>query len=48
MRFALIHIRTEEPDYSNISDPDYNWTYTVYGKIKELLPQDALSHKESI
>jgi hypothetical protein len=41
MRFASIRVRTEEPDYSNISDPEYNWAYTVYGKVKEILPQDA-------
>jgi hypothetical protein len=35
MRFASIRVRTEEPDYSNISDPDYDWTNIVYGKVKE-------------
>jgi hypothetical protein len=38
MRFASIRVRTEEPDYCDISDPDYNWAYTVYNK-KKLLPQ---------
>jgi hypothetical protein len=42
MRFASIRVRTDEPDYSNFSDPDYDWAYTVYGKVKEILPQDAL------
>jgi hypothetical protein len=41
MRFASISIRTEEPDFSDVPDPEYDWTYTVYGKIKELLPKDA-------
>jgi hypothetical protein len=41
MRFASIRIRTEEPDFSDISDPEYDWTYTVYGKVKELLPKYA-------
>jgi hypothetical protein len=41
MRFASIRIRTEEPDFSDVPDPEYDWTYTVYGKIKELLPKDA-------
>jgi hypothetical protein len=31
MRFASIRVRTEEPDYSNIPDHQYDWTYTVYG-----------------
>jgi Reverse transcriptase (RNA-dependent DNA polymerase) len=41
MRFASIRVRTEEPDFSDIPDPEYDWTYTIYGKIKELLPKDA-------
>jgi hypothetical protein len=41
MRFASIRIRTEEPDFSDVPNPEYDWTYTVYGKIKELLPKDA-------
>jgi hypothetical protein len=41
MRFASIRVRTKEPDFSDISDPEYDRTYTVYGKIKELLPKDA-------
>jgi hypothetical protein len=41
MRFASIRVRTEEPDFSDIPDPEYDWAYTVYGKIKELLPKYA-------
>jgi hypothetical protein len=41
MRFASIRVRTEEPDFSDVPDPEYDWTYTIYGKIKELLPKDA-------
>jgi hypothetical protein len=41
MRLASICVRTEEPDYSDIPDHQYNWTYTVYGNIKEVLPKDA-------
>jgi len=41
MRYASIRIRTDEPDYSDIVDPNYDWSQTVYGKVKELLPQDA-------
>jgi Reverse transcriptase (RNA-dependent DNA polymerase) len=46
MRFASIRVRTEEPDYSDISDTDHDWTYTVYGKVKALLPQDAGTTRE--
>jgi hypothetical protein len=41
MRFVSIHIRTEEPDYSDVPDHQYDWTYTVYGNTKEVLPNDA-------
>jgi Reverse transcriptase (RNA-dependent DNA polymerase) len=37
MQFASIRIRTEEPDFSDIPDPEYDWTYTMYSKVKELL-----------
>jgi hypothetical protein len=39
--FASIRVRTEEPDFSDMPDPEYDWTYTVYGKTKELIPKDA-------
>jgi hypothetical protein len=41
MQFASIRVRTEEPDFSDIPDPDNDWAYTVYGKTKELLPKDT-------
>jgi hypothetical protein len=41
MIFAAISVRTEEPDYSNIPDHQYDWTHTVYGNTKEVLPKDA-------
>jgi hypothetical protein len=41
MRFASICVRTEEPDYSDVPDHQYDWTYTVYGNTKEVLPKDA-------
>jgi hypothetical protein len=41
MRFASIRVRTEEPNYSDIPDHQYNWMYTVYGNTKEVLPKDA-------
>ena len=41
MRKAVICIRTQEPDYSAIPDQHYDWEYTVYGEIQELLPKDA-------
>ena len=43
MRFrdAVIRIRTEKPDYSDLPDPEYDWARTVYGEIKEEVPADA-------
>jgi hypothetical protein len=41
MRFASIHIRTEEPDDSDVPDHHYDWMYTVYGNTKEVFPKDA-------
>jgi hypothetical protein len=40
MRFASIHVRAEEPDFSNVPDHQYDWMYTVYGNTKEVLLKD--------
>ena len=32
--------RTGQPDYSFLPDQDFNWTYSVYGNIHEILPDD--------
>ena len=40
MRHSGIRIRTEEPDYSDLPDLDYDWSRSVYGEIVELIPQD--------
>ena len=41
MKHGYIRIRTGEPDYSDVATPTYDWTRTVYGKVKEQLPNDA-------
>jgi hypothetical protein len=42
MKHASIRVRTEEPDYSDLPDNVYDWTYTVYdGKVEELLLVNA-------
>ena len=41
MKHAAIRVRTEEPDYSDIPSPEYDWAYTTYGEVKELKPTDA-------
>jgi Reverse transcriptase (RNA-dependent DNA polymerase) len=41
MRHAAIRIRTEEPDYSDIPDFQYDWSKSVYGELHEVKPSDA-------
>jgi hypothetical protein len=41
MRHASIRIRTDEPDYSDIPDFEYDWSKTVYGDLKEEIPKNA-------
>ena len=40
-RHATIRFRTEEPDMSSIPTTSYDWEESVYGKVSELLPEDA-------
>ena len=32
--------RTEQTDYSFLPDHDFDWTYSVYGNVHEILPDD--------
>jgi hypothetical protein len=41
MKHDSISIRTEEPDYSDLPDNVPDWTYSVHGKVEELLPEGA-------
>jgi hypothetical protein len=41
MKHASIRVRTEEPDFSDLPDNVYDWTYSVYGNVEELLPVGA-------
>jgi Reverse transcriptase (RNA-dependent DNA polymerase) len=41
MRFASVRVTTKEQDYSDVPDHQHDWTYTVYGNTKEVLPKDA-------
>ncbi len=31
---------TNEPDYSDFQDPEYDWSSSVYGDVKEIIPMD--------
>ena len=35
-----IRFRTDQPDYSSLPDQDFYWTYSVYGEVKNILPDD--------
>jgi hypothetical protein len=41
MRYASIHVRTEDPGYSDLSHNAYDCTYCIYGNVKEFLSTDA-------
>lgn len=41
MRHAAIRVQTEEPDYSDIPDFEYDWSQTMYGNLVEDVPKDA-------
>ena len=35
-----IRFRTDQPDYPFLPDQDFDWTYSVYGNVQEILPDD--------
>ena len=37
----VIRFSTDQPDYSFSPDQDFDWTYSVYGDVHEILP-DAM------
>ena len=41
MRHATIRIRTSEPDYSDVSVREFDWSKSVYGAIEEIVPDNA-------
>jgi hypothetical protein len=40
MKEARIRVLTNEPDYSDYQDPEYDWSLSVYGDVKEIIPMD--------
>jgi hypothetical protein len=40
MKEARIRVLTKEPDFSDYQDPEYNWSSSVYGDVKEIIPTD--------
>ena len=41
MKHACIRFRTGLPDYSDVTEPVFDWADSVYGSPTEMLPQDA-------
>ena len=41
MKEGAIRIRTHEPDFSSIPDPEYDWDFSVYGDVVETVPHNA-------
>jgi hypothetical protein len=40
MKEASIQVLTNELDYSDYQDPEYDWSSSVYGDVKEIIPTD--------
>jgi hypothetical protein len=40
MKEARIRVLTNEPDYSDYQYPEYDWSSSVYGDVKEIIPTD--------
>jgi hypothetical protein len=45
MKEARIRVLTNELDYSDYQDPEYDWSSSVYGDVKEIIPTDILEPK---
>jgi hypothetical protein len=39
-------VLTNEPDYSDYQDQEYDWSSSVYGDVKEIIPTDIPELKE--
>ena len=39
-KHGAIRFRVNTPNYSDIQIPEYDWTYSTYGKVSEQLPDD--------
>jgi hypothetical protein len=40
MKDAVICLRVEEPDLLGLPEQDFDWSNTVYGDVKEMVPDD--------
>ena len=35
-----IRFRVHQPDYSYLPEQTFDWTHTVYGDVKDIIPED--------
>ena len=42
LRNAQICVHTQEPDYSDVPEAEYDLSKSVYGNVSELIPKDTL------
>ena len=42
---GFIRYRIDEPDYSGIHEPAYDWSFSVYGKVEEIVGEEKPQHK---
>ena len=40
-RLAELRVLTDEPDFSDIEVAEYDWSKSIYGDVKEVIPTDA-------
>ena len=40
-KYAKVRFRTHEPDFSDLVIPEYDWSSTAYGTVREAVPHDA-------
>ncbi len=48
MKHAASRFRTEEPDFSILPDQQFDWAYTVYGHLEEVLSHDMPTPLEKL
>ena len=48
MRYGVIRMRVELPDFSSIPEKHYDWEYTCYHGAKEVIPKDVPKPKGKI
>ena len=41
MKHAAVRIRTDEPDYSDLPNIEFDWSRSIYGELEEIIPSDA-------